>query len=148
MVNRKQKWWDNFFLGLAQYISSASKDPSTKVGAVIVKGKNQIISTGYNGFAKQIKDTDERLNNRDLKYRLVIHAEENAVRFAGHSVEGCTLYTWPFMCCSKCASRMIHEGIARHVAPHCPKEIAGRWGEDLKFSQSLFKEAGVEVVLF
>lgn len=138
--------WDYRFIEMAKLVASWSKDPSTQTGAVITRGK-QVISVGFNGFASKIKDTPERLNHRETKYKLVIHCEENAVRYAGHNVEGCTLYTWPFMSCSRCASRMIHEGIVRHVAPAIPADKLERWAADMKESMELFKEAGVEVVI-
>jgi len=141
---RGQEWWDNWFLGLAQYISTASKDPSTKVGAVIVDSDRRVISVGYNGFAKGVKDTDERLNNRELKYKMIVHGEMNAIIFAERSLQGCTLYTYPFMPCSRCASMVIQAGIPRVVAP---KSDNPRWIEDFKLSEEMFAEAGTEVHL-
>jgi dCMP deaminase len=141
---RGQEWWDNWFLGLAQYISTASKDPSTKVGAVIVDSDRRVISVGYNGFAKGVKDTDERLNNRELKYKMIVHGEMNAIIFAERSLQGCTLYTYPFMPCSRCASMVIQAGITRVVAP---KSDNPRWIEDFKLSEEMFAEAGTEVHL-
>ena len=58
--------WDANFLTLANTVSMFSKDPSTKVGAVIVDDDKRVISIGYNGFPKGIKD-DQRLENRELK---------------------------------------------------------------------------------
>lgn len=78
--------WDDRFLELATVISSWSKDPSTQVGAVIVDDDNRVISIGYNGFPKGIKD-DHRLSNRDLKYEMVVHAEANALLFANAPVK-------------------------------------------------------------
>lgn len=141
---RGQTWWDNWFLGLAQYISTASKDPSTKVGAVIVDSDRRVISVGYNGFAKGVEDTEERLNNRDLKYKMIVHGERNAIIFAHRDLKGHTLYTWPFMPCSTCTSMVIQSGISRIVAPYSDNP---RWAEDFKISEQMFKEAGVEVFL-
>ena len=63
--------WDNRFYDLAAYIADWSKDPSTKVGAVIVDPKNKrIVSTGFNGFPFGVEDTAERLENRDVKYEM------------------------------------------------------------------------------
>ena len=62
MINK----WADYFLGMAKHASTLSKDPSTKIGAVAVGDKNQILSTGFNGFSRGIKDTHERLNNREL----------------------------------------------------------------------------------
>jgi dCMP deaminase len=60
--------WDKNFLQLAKTVSTFSKDPSTKVGAVIVDDDNRVISIGYNGFPKGIKD-DNRLDNRVVDAR-------------------------------------------------------------------------------
>src|SRR5262245_31787663 len=74
--------WDWDFLDLAEwYGKKKSKDPSTKAGAVITRGR-EIVSIGYNGFAKKVKDLPERYADRATKYRMVIHAEVNAHIFA------------------------------------------------------------------
>lgn len=142
---RDNSWWDRWFLGLAEYTSSASKDPSTKVGSVIVDSKRRIVSLGYNGLPAGIEDTDERLNNRDLKYKLIVHAERNALLFSNSKVEGCTIYTWPFMPCSSCASLIIQSGISRVVSLNSENP---RWLEDFYLSTRLFKEASVELTLY
>ena len=141
----KQLKWDLRFLELAKLISTWSKDPSTQTGAVIVDKNNRVISVGYNGFAKSVKDTDERYNNRELKYKIIVHCERNAIIFAQKNLEGCTLYTYPFMSCSTCASMVINAGITRCVAPPVPEDKRVRWEEDMKLSAELFKEAGVAV---
>ena len=74
--------WDGRFLSLATHISGWSKDPSTKVGCVVVGPDREIRSTGFNGFPQGIADTDERLSDRNLKYPLICHAEENAIMHA------------------------------------------------------------------
>ena len=38
--------WDNNFLNLAKTVSKFSKDPSTKVGAVIVDENNRLVNHG------------------------------------------------------------------------------------------------------
>ena len=56
--------WDLRFLELARHISDWSKDPSTKVGCVVVGPDREIRSTGFNGFPRGIEDDDNRLQNR------------------------------------------------------------------------------------
>jgi dCMP deaminase len=129
---------------MAEYAASASKDPSTKVGAVIIDEKRRIVSIGYNGFARGVEDTIERLEDRELKYRMIIHAERNALMFANRSVDGCTLYTWPFQPCTVCAALVIQSGIKRVVAP---TSLNPRWMDDFKLSSALFGEANVTVNL-
>ena len=136
--------WDLRFLDMAYHVSTWSKDPSTKVGAVIVNDKNRFLSLGYNGFPRGVKDFSERLDNRELKYKFVVHSEINAILFANCSLDGATLYTYPFMPCSRCAGPIIQSGIKKVVAPYSDNP---RWKDDFKISQELFSDANVEVIL-
>jgi len=128
--------WDARFLELAKHVAQWSKDPSTKCGAVITQG-NKLISVGYNGFPPEVEDTEERLTTREIKYKIVLHAEDNALAFAGPAAYGGTLYVSGIAPCTPCASKIIRAGIARVVtdAPH--KE---RWAEDNALSAELFRE--------
>lgn len=139
-----QAKWDARLLRLAKEISTYSKDPSTQVGAVIAKG-NEIISTGYNGLPRLLRDDKSRLANRERKYREIIHAEINALIFARGRQKKCTLYTWPFICCSPCASIMIQAGIHRFVAPYSTNE---RWLADFKLTEENIGEAGLDLVYY
>lgn len=133
--------WDLRFIELAELVGSWSKDPSTKVGAVIVDKNNRIVSVGYNGFPQDIID-DDRLQDRETKYKIIVHGEINAILFANKSVAGCTLYTVPFEPCPRCAGLIIQSGIRRVVAP---KNTNERWEEDFKITRQLFKEADIEL---
>ena len=143
MLNKK---WDLRFIELAKHISGWSKDPSTKVGCVVVGEDREIRSTGFNGFPRGIDDNPERLANRETKYPLICHAEENAIMHAariGVSLKGSTAYvTWPP--CSRCARSLIQAGIKEVVYP-TPQEIPERWLEDFETSNGMLKEAGVLV---
>ncbi|MBY0357042.1 MAG: hypothetical protein K2W82_03495 [Candidatus Obscuribacterales bacterium] len=142
-MNNQEKW-DKRFLDLAKLIASWSKDPSTQTGAVIVDEKRRIVSVGYNGLAQGVEDLPERLNNREIKYKMFVHCERNAMLFAGRSLNNCTLYTWPFMSCAACAAMVIQTGIKRAVAPHSDNP---RWQEEFELAKAQFKEAGVELCL-
>ena len=137
--------WDKRFLDLAEHISLWSKDPSTKVGAIIVDDKNRIISVGFNGFPTGVEDTEERLNNRDEKLSLTLHAEHNAILFANKSVQNCTLYVWPLPPCIHCTSVIIQSGIKRVVSPECKHE---KWIESCEKGRNLLKEADIVVDRF
>lgn len=139
--------WDRRFVDLARYISTWSKDPSTQTGAVIVAPDLRIVSTGYNGFAKGVKDRPEDYANRELKYLKIVHCERNALLFAHEPLHGCCLYTFPFQSCSVCAAMVIQSGITRCVAPEIPEHLKERWEEDMKLSCQMFEEAGVELKL-
>ena len=131
-------------LGMAKHTAQLSKDPSTKVGAVIFDPKRRIASAGYNGFARGVNDTPERLENRDVKYRLVLHAEKNAIMFATAPLEGCTIaVTHP--CCAQCAAIIIQSGIKHVLWPKPDDVFVSRWAEDMVLTNMQFAEAGVTV---
>jgi len=137
--------WDERFLGLARHIAAWSKDPSTKTGAVIVRPDRTIVSLGYNGFPMGMKDDSELYDNREVKYSRVVHCEINAILFAKESLNGCTLYTWPFISCDRCAVQVIQAKIVRCVAPWPTTDQAARWGDSFIRSREFFYEAGVTV---
>lgn len=132
--------WDKRFLELAKLVGSWSKDPSTKVGAVITDDYNRIVSVGYNGFPIGVEDSEERLFDRDKKYDIIIHGEINAILSASRSVKGCTLYTWPFQPCSRCASLIIQSGITRVVSVIQEEK---RWKKNFELARQLFQESGI-----
>ena len=138
--------WNKRFLNLATHISNWSKDPSTKVGCVVVGPDNEIRSTGFNGLPRGIEDNEERLNNREIKYPMICHAEENAIMHAariGISLKGCTAYvTWPP--CTRCARSLIQAGILTVIYPK-NAEIPERWASDFELSMSMFKESGIKL---
>jgi len=136
--------WDLRFLGLAKHISEWSLDHSAKVGSVIADDKNRIISLGYNGFPRGISD-DERLNDREEKYKIIVHAERNAIIFAGRPLDGATIYTYPFMPCSVCAGMIIQAGIKRIVTLANDNP---RWKENFELSEKIIVEAGLEISFY
>ena len=138
--------WDQRFLDLAKQISTWSKDPSTQVGCVVVGPDREIRSTGFNGLPRGIKDTSERLNNREIKYPMICHAEENAIMHAariGISLKECRAYvTWPP--CTRCARSLIQAGISEVIYPESV-DIPERWATDLNLSLNMFKEAKIKI---
>lgn len=124
----KQEEWDLFYVGLAQYMSRRSKDPSTKTGAVIVRPDKSVASVGYNGFPRGMEDTPELYANREEKLSRIIHCEMNALMYAREPVRGYTLYTYPFISCDRCYAHMAQAGITRFVAPYPTPAQTERWG--------------------
>lgn len=143
--NGQNKWYHRF-LDLAQNIAGFSKDPSTRVGAVLIDDEHNIISMGYNGFPRGISDTQERLKNREIKYKYIVHAEINCLLSAGHNINGCTLIIWPFGPCENCMKMIIQTGVKRIVYPKASEELMARWNESLKFAEDMARETGVELV--
>ena len=138
--------WDGRFLELAEFVSRWSKDPSTQVGAVIVDSNKKVLGLGYNGFAAGVVDSEERLNNRDIKYPLMIHAEINAINTARCDLTGATLYTHGLFTCARCAAVVINSGIKRVVTLRTVAEHP-RWNAEFELAMQQYQEAGVEVDL-
>ncbi len=130
-------------------VRTKSKDPNTKIGAVIVGLDKQIVSTGFNGFPRGIDETDSRRWERPIKYRYVEHAERNSIYNAartGVSLSGCTLYLVGFgpltVPCVECTRAVIQSGITS-VCGRAYKEVPESWADDSDFAIALLAEAGV-----
>ena len=137
--------WKKRFLKLSKEIAEWSKDPSTKVGALIISEDRNIISTGYNGFPRGIEDTEERLNNRELKYKFILHAEMNCIMNAlynGRSVKDCILFVHGLPPCSECTKSIIQAGIKKVITD---SKATDNWKESSKLSLEMLKEANVEI---
>jgi dCMP deaminase len=134
--------WDMYFMDIARRTAQQSKDPSTQVGAVIVSPRRRIVSTGFNGFAAGVRDLKERLETREIKYKMVIHAELNAILAARADLEDHILYC-THQPCAHCASVIIQSGIKKVVAPPASEELHSRWAADFALTEELFFEANV-----
>lgn len=138
--------WDTHYLGLAMYHAVLSKDPRSKVGCVITNGKESPV-LGYNGFPQGIEDTDERLNDYEMKHKLVIHAELNAIFSSERSLKNNTLYcTHPP--CVRCTVNIIRKGISRVVCIESDPEKMTKHKVDIQLSKKLFKEASVSFKMY
>ena len=140
----KTDMWDNRYLSLAKQVSTWSKDPSTKVGCVIIDDYGRPVSFGYNGFAKGVDDSPDRLNDRSTKLRYTLHAENNAILSASKQLDGCTVYitTTP---CVHCLSQMKQCRVSRVVCYEPTEDFKSRWdtGEIYQFAEEL----GIELVV-
>ena len=138
--------WDIRFLELAKHVAQWSKDPSTKVGAVLISSEGREF-VGYNGFPKGVLDSEERLNNREVKYKLVVHAEVNAILKAGDKARGGTLYVWPSFSlppiCNECCKVAIQAGVKEIVGylPNENDERVKRWKASISISEEMCNEA-------
>lgn len=134
--------WHKRFLDLAAHVASWSRDPSTRVGAVVVRPDRTVSSMGYNGFPRGVVDSDERYTDRPTKYQFICHAEANAIVSASESLVGHTLYATLFPC-NECAKLIIQSGIKAVVAPTAGNE---RWTESHQIASQMFDEAQIEVI--
>ena len=131
--------WDQCFMHMAETVSRRSKDPNTKVGAVIVSPGNNIVHIGYNGFPSGLEETRERW---DDKHSYVVHAEMNAVLNAKCDLDGWTLYTTMFPCC-ECIKLILQTGIEKIVYN---SESSRMLSGTIEQSKSLLKEMSVKIV--
>lgn len=144
---------DRHWLGMCVKASEQSKDPSTRVGSFILGPDYEVRSSGYNGFPRGIKD-DHRLQDRETKLNLVVHAELNALLAAarvGTPLKGCTLFlaatdqsgeVWGGPPCTRCSVHIIQSGIDEIVS-YTPKSVPSRWHADLQVARGILDEAGV-----
>lgn len=148
--------WHRHFLGMALYHARMSKDPLAKVGAVIVGPDREVLSAGFNGLPRGIKDTNTRLHDRDTKLKLIVHAEMNAILVGarvGVRLMGSTLYLackdpegriYGGSPCTRCAVEIIQAGITHVVA--YPAKTPSNWAEDLALARTLLEEAEVSFI--
>lgn len=137
--------WHQRYLGLAREVSTWSKDPSRKIGAIAVGNKGQVLAQGYNGFPRGIRHSQERLKDRELKYKYVVHAEMNLIynaTYNGVSLHDSTVYVTGLPVCSECAKGLIQVGVDQVIMPES-LDIPENWNESFKFTEELFEEAGV-----
>ena len=134
--------WDHRFMGIARdEVATWSKDPSTKVGCVLVSPDRRQIAMGYNGLPAGVRDTAERLGDKVLKNQLTVHAELNAILNARVDLTGWTLYVTKPPCVS-CAAAIIQAGIKKVVCP--PLEMHSSWFKSQAQAWDLLTEAGVK----
>lgn len=138
--------WDQRYIDLAKQVSTWSKDPSRKIGAVAVGSKGQILAQGYNGFPRGILDSTERYDNREVKYKYVVHAEMNVIynaSFSGVSLDGSSLFVYGLPVCNECAKGIIQVGISR-VLIFTDEIVPLIWTESFELTSEMFKEANVK----
>jgi dCMP deaminase len=141
--------WDRRFLRLAEHVSTWSKDPSSQIGVVLADQERKIVGLGYNGFPRGMRDLPERYEDRDFKYRHIVHGEVNAILAAGPLARGASLYVWPAFgypnICRDCCKVAIQAGIGELVGAETeldPERLA-RWGTSLEDSARMLAEAGI-----
>ncbi len=125
MMSSERPGWDEYFMQIARIVALRSNCMKRKVAAVVVKDR-RIISTGYNGTPRGVKNCNEggcpRCNaladsGTRLDECLCSHAEENAIvqaAYHGISVKGATLYS-TLSPCLICTKMIINAGIERVV---------------------------------
>ncbi|MFH1875139.1 MAG: deaminase [Pseudomonadota bacterium] len=146
-ANLNRPDWDEYFMEIARVVALRGNCIKRKVAAVIVSDK-RVISTGYNGTPRGVKNCNEggcpRCNNfgksgDDLGICICSHAEENAIvqaAYHGVSIKGATIYS-TFSPCLTCTKMIINSGLQEVVYSKAYSL------EDLPLK--LLKEAGIKV---
>jgi dCMP deaminase len=140
--------WDEYFINIAEQVKLKSKDKRTQIGVVVVGKDNEIVSTGYNSFARGINDNLDERQERPEKYYWFEHAERNSIYNAariGVSTLGTTMYMTCGMSCSDCARAIINSGISKIVLRKGKGAKGNKWNESAERSMKMFEEAGVIV---
>ena len=135
--------WDEHFMDMAILVAQRSKDPSTKVGCVVVSEDKIVVATGYNGLPRGVEDRSERME-RPAKYLWTSHAEENAVAQSarvGAKLKGGTAFVTHHPC-ARCARSLIQAGITRVVIGGGKTSMPD---EEFEVARIMFNEAGVKV---
>lgn len=110
----KQLEWDKYFMKIAEVVAIKSKDPSSKMGCVIVDPWKRVVSLGYNGLVQGADESKLTLSERPMKYHFTTHSEMNALIFAHQELTGCTIYN-KVATCDNCLKYCLQAGIKRFV---------------------------------
>ena len=146
--------WDEYFIKMIDVIKEKSKDPRTKIGCISVGLNNEILGTGFNGFPMGVIDSEERYNDRDIKYKFVVHAEQNLISLSarnGIKLNGSKLYV-SWYPCSACTKSIIQSGIKEIIIDGNDYENKLRhwkdWEKDVEISKMMCSEAGVKIRIY
>lgn len=140
MNSRFSPSWTSHFLELAILVSTRSKDPDAKCGAVIVDSDRRVISTGYNGFPRGVRDDPARYAERGVKLAMVVHAEANAILAARSNIDGSALIVTRAPC-TECVKLILQAGVATVVSP-APRPTS-KWASDWIIGKEMMLESGV-----
>lgn len=135
--------WREYFMQIAHTVALKSKDPSSKVGAVIVDTNGRIVSVGFNGFPRGVPDETV---DRDIKLLRTIHAEQNAILFAQRDIAGHHIYS-THMPCARCTAVIVQSGINTVVCPKPDPAFAERWATEITEARYMMECADVQLFL-
>jgi dCMP deaminase len=146
LKHKERQSWDHHFLELAIVVGSRSKDPSTKVGAVIVRPDKTVAGQGFNGFPPKMPDKPEYLTDRTKKYARTVHSEINALNTCrDHNLDGYTIYS-TFKPCDRCFVQLASRGISRFVFPKPTDDELTRWGDSFKLTTELAADMNIPLI--
>ncbi|XP_059061000.1 deoxycytidylate deaminase-like [Achroia grisella] len=125
---------DEYFMGLASWEAKRSKDPHFQKGAIVVNDDDEIISRGYNCWAKG----NNYPYNETVKKLIITHAVFNAILNAPGKVKDCRIYVTLFPC-NECAKMIIQSGIKSVIFS------SDENGDTYKASRRMLEDAGIDI---
>lgn len=134
--------WDTYFMRMAALVATRATCDRKHVGAVLVDPDHRIVATGYNGSPPGVPHCDDAGHELSDGHCIrTIHAESNALDYAGiPRARGCTLYV-TVTPCYDCAKRIVAAGIKRVVYSEHYESRYGRSGTVADF----LRHGGVDV---
>jgi dCMP deaminase len=139
--------WDKRYIEVAAHVAAWSKDPDARVGCVIVSPTyGRAVTFSFNGFPANVTDSIEHLHHEDKNEKLdrILHAEQNALLYAGRDAKECHAYVVGKPVCNTCAIMLIQAGIRRVVAAPPLLDSDKNWDKRGRLALTMFKQAGVE----
>lgn len=137
------KEWVDMFTNIAVAASGKSKDPSTKVGAVLIRPDKTIAGVGFNGYPARI--TDNPHHSREDRLLRTVHAEKNALAFIRDTtMTGYTMVVTHHPC-ADCALDIANTGITQVLYRKNP-DFDERWKESTEKAKAIFEEARIELI--
>lgn len=139
--------WDSRFIELAEHVGEWSKGPRKQIGAVLVRPDRSVASMGYNGPPRGFDDEAFLRMTREEQHKIVIHAEDNALRQMAWNDQASelTLYVSPLLPCRDCAERIIADRRIKRVVAYCG-HISKDWLNSAEEAYTMLTEAGIEVL--
>jgi dCMP deaminase len=153
--------WHARYLEIARVVAAWSKHPEFQVGAVAIGDYGQVLSTGYNGWPRNITGEEQFREGESWRAgwqdaggikdpSLTIHAEANVIYNAsltGVSLARSTLYVYPMFPCVECAKALVQVGVGQicYVEAFPLDEAEAKWKSSWAWAGEMFREAGVAV---
>ena len=128
------------YMELAEFFANQfSKDPSTKVGAIILDPKSLAVrSRGYNGMPRGVDESRPERQARPLKYAFYEHAERNAIFNTVRPLLEQSIVVTTGALTPGCVRAMLSVGVSKVFCP--PIENPS---ESLREVLGLFDECGI-----
>jgi dCMP deaminase len=145
--------WDELFMREVYAIARKSKDPRSKIGAVLVYWpEKDPFARGYNDFPRRVLDRIPSRWERPEKYSWVCHAEVNSIlncARTGRPTKGSVMFTQGVPC-ADCTKSVIQAGIIEIVVhkqwQHYEQEFNWeKWNQSSAYSTQMLLEANIPV---